>query len=607
MAITRGYAAAARTAGDRSLAGLFRQGMLLLFALYLGGLALGVAFERFDGGLSGFPDRTMTMALFHQQDTLWFGLGLLLIGYLGWMMYRPTPVAVARTMGRYWPREPRPFRHAAVMALIVLVIAAAGTLLLHRGLGPSVGDQAAAFQALIFRQGRLLAPVPEEWAGYATALLPVSGFHDPASGLWGSGQPPVLAALRALLSLAWLGPLTNAILSALSVLLIAAAARRLWPERKDTPIVAAALLITSPQFLITGMTGVAWSAHLCLNLLWLWCYLRDDRTGHALAALVGVAAVGLHQMHVHGLFVLPFMLALVRDRRRYLAAFYVVVYAAGHLIWLFWHEIAVLLTLETLAGQDGQDGGIGGLFSGPPWHDRVNLAGPVLLGPGLLRLVAWLNLIMVPLVFVALRFWSGLPPVLRLLAWSCLSSTVPYLLLMPDQMVGWGYGGLHGLLGNMALLAAYGWIRLSDDKPAVQAAVRRAVGASVAIMLLVALPVRAVQVGSIVGSNAEAVSHIRAMTSEVVLIDHPGIRFGTDLVRNDPFLRNRPKVMALQALTSTQLATLCDRYSVAVVDYHDLAVFGVRPATGDPAGHFDIAGDDRALRAIATGPRCRPD
>src|SRR6266852_644436 len=88
------------------------------------------------------------------------------------------------------------------------------------------------------------------------------------------------------------------------------------------------LLACSSQFLITAMSPYAMTAHLALNMVWLWFFLRDTRAGHLMAAGVAFVACGLHQVIFHPLFAAPFLLSLLVARRWKLAAYHGVVYAA---------------------------------------------------------------------------------------------------------------------------------------------------------------------------------------------------------------------------------------------------------------------------------------
>jgi hypothetical protein len=75
---------------------------------------------------------------------------------------------------------------------------------------------------------------------------------------------------------------------------------------------------------------------------------------------------------------------------------------------------------------------------------------------------------------------------------------------------------------------------------------------------------------------AEAIGRSDA---QVVLVDPMEAWFGgwgADLVRNDPFLRTSPKVMALGHLDEEGLRKLCRNYDVALFDRRDAAQFGLR-------------------------------
>ena len=77
-------------------------------------------------------------------------------------------------------------------------------------------------------------------------------------------------------------------------------------------------------------------AHLALNTIWLWLYSRPDRRAFYLAPFVGVVAIGLHQPIVHALFVAPFLVRLVLQRRWRTVGIFTVIYLAGCLGWFMW-------------------------------------------------------------------------------------------------------------------------------------------------------------------------------------------------------------------------------------------------------------------------------
>lgn len=592
---------------DQSVAGArFRRGGWLLLTLCCLGLSIGLALLLLvdEAALRAYLRGTFkTVVMYRGQDTIWFGLCVSFGVYLCWSLRRGPDAGDPPWAAAIWPTAPNLPRLAVTIALLVLIVVGAGTYLVHHGHATVLDESQPALQAEIFLSGRLLAPAPEEWEAMTEALFPFLMFHDPEHHLWGSAYRPVHAAIRAAFDLISLGTLSNAILTVLSVLLIVAVARRIWPDRADAVALAAIFLATGPQFLFTGMTGFPWSAHLFMNLLWLWLYLRDDRWGHGLAALVGFFAVGLHQVNVHPLFVMPFMLSLLWARRWWLAAFYAGLYSVALLTWSNWNEIAIFLSASTsTAPVDALS------HSARHFGHPLSLFGlPVLVKQplmvfNLLRLLAWQNIMIVPLIFVALRPWSSAPQVVRLLAWGCVLTMIPYVLIMPNQSYAWGYRYAHGLLGSLALIAAHGWVVLSAaDRPTVAVAKRAIIGFT-ALVLAVGLPLRAVQMDSYVRPLADAHRFIRSLPTDVVLVDIRKIWFQYDAFRNDPFLADGPIVLSLMHLSPDQVRQVCGAYSVTVVDGDDLAPLGVKTVD---RGEWPARHDPDLLRALADGPACQ--
>jgi hypothetical protein len=72
-----------------------------------------------------------------------------------------------------------------------------------------------------------------------------------------------------------------------------------------------------------------------------------------------------------------------------------------------------------------------------------------------------------------------------------------------------------------------------------------------------------------------------------VLVHDNGIWFGQDLVRNDPYLRNRPLVMSLSALDESQMRFLCARYTISLFNSADARRFGIGTFRQTPAQGTD--------------------
>jgi hypothetical protein len=85
-----------------------------------------------------------------------------------------------------------------------------------------------------------------------------------------------------------------------------------------------------------------------------------------------------------------------------------------------------------------------------------------------------------------------------------------------------------------------------------------------AVAWLVLLPAHAKQAHDFVMPYVRAADAIEHTATDLVVIDQSGLLFAEDLVRNDPFLRNRPKVLDLTLLDEANLAVLCARYSISL-------------------------------------------
>jgi hypothetical protein len=150
----------------------------------------------------------------------------------------------------------------------------------------------------------------------------------------------------------------------------------------------------------------------------------------------------------------------------------------------------------------------------------------------------------------------------------------------------------------VCLLAAGAWLRLVDGCP--REARRRSWAAFGAVTVAAALilpPLQAWQTRAYVRPYAAAARAIAGTDADVVLMNGADVWFGEDLVRNDPFLRNRPKVMYLPFLDDRAVRGLCARGKVALFDVEDARRFGIRtsPEVGAAPGR-------RRLAAVG----CRP-
>jgi len=472
------------------------------------------------------------------------------------------------------------------LAALVGALAFFGWRWIYQAYPLSMDEFWAVFDAHIFRHGELMAPVAPAWRPYIQALQYDWRLSPPGGAAWVSTYLPGNAALRALFSLLGSAALTGPACAAASVVLVFALARRLWPDRPDAAVVAALLLATSSQLIVNAMSPYAMPAHLAFNLGWLWLFLRRSWWSQGGAVLVAFAATGLHQFVFHPLFAGPFVLQLWAERRWRRAAFHTIAYALICAFWIAWPHL-LFAALGFPAGAAAHSRGAAA--------NALTLAfapmGPSIMAFNLLRLMTWQDPLTVPLALFAARAALGAKRgVLRPMAGGIAFAIVFLTLITPWQGHGWGYRYLHGFLGSFCLLAAAGWIRITEPaegggRPRAWAVLAGAMVVAVGLWL----PARLYQVASFIRPYARATAAIQASPAEIVIVDPAGIWYGDDLDRNTPFLDVGPKVLHGEYLSQPMVDRLCATRRVAVFDRADGLKLGieaapkpVRPLTAPP-------------------------
>ncbi|HZZ88746.1 MAG TPA: hypothetical protein VFE13_10480 [Caulobacteraceae bacterium] len=462
------------------------------------------------------------------------------------------------------------------LAATTTAAGAVGVWAVFQGYTFSLDEFLANFDARIFASGRLAAPIAPDWRPYASAMQPM--YMLPlAPSAWASSYLPVNAAMRAVARLAHADWLLNPLLSGFSVIATWAVGRRLWPDRPDLALIAAALLGTSSQLIVMAMTAYAMPAHLAFNLAWLWLFLRGGKLGHAGAIAVGFLATGIHQVAFHPLFAAPFVLQLLWRRRWGLSVLYISAYAAICLFWIDYWGIAT--KLHGLVPADSDSTGFD--YFRDRIDDVIDAMGYDSVGAMsemLARFAAWQNLLLAPLAILGAALSIGARGALRPLVLGVFLTLVVMTIATPTQTHGWGYRYMHGLLGSACLAAAFAWGKLTA--PSTREGRAGANGAFVlacAISLVALAPVHAVQAARYVAPYAAANAAIQASRADVVVVDHDSqvlFDMGT-LVRNDPLLRRSPKVMALAMMTPPMVRQICADHSVDVFNGASARSFGL--------------------------------
>ena len=431
----------------------------------------------------------------------------------------------------------------AVPVAVLGLTAFGGAVVLH-GIGLSMDEFTVSFQARIFASGRLQAAVPAEWRELAPWMTPVFVNYKPTAGVWVSSYLPGYAAIRAVFATVGIESLTNPVLAALSIVLISGIARRVWmgDDAARSATLAVLFLGLSAQFIVTSMSGYSMTAHLCLNLLWLWLYVRGDKAALTAAPWVGVLAMGLHNPIPHALFVAPFLVRLVRERRLGWLAYFAAVYLVGAASWYEWLQFVQrdVDGSSAIIGAGMWGDGIGG---GVFHQFRIpRLFGLFVQGMSVALLFAWQTPALLLFLPVALLGWRRLGAVERDLA-AGLIATWLFFVFFADQGHGWGNRYMHAVLGNAVLLAVAG--ALAIWRSGRQAVVARLVVASALVTLVVQWPLRALQTERFVRPYAAAHEYVATRPVQLVVLDPQSVWYGRDFVRNDPFLAGTPKVLGV--------------------------------------------------------------
>jgi hypothetical protein len=200
--------------------------------------------------------------------------------------------------------------------------------------------------------------------------------------------------------------------------------------------------------------------------------------------------------------------------------------------------------------------------------DNIGIDSVGLMAKNLVRFITWQNPLTPALAVLGILPALRLRGPMRAMTLGVLLNLAVVAVIMPYQGHGWGYRYLHGFLGSICLLAAFAWMRLRESLDAEAAtAARHGVVLVTLFSLFVLTPWRGIQANAFVTPYAEAGKAIAAAgDADVVIVDTTGLFYAVDLVRNDPFLRNTPKVLDLSAMRESDIRAVCSRNQVAIFD-----------------------------------------
>lgn len=451
------------------------------------------------------------------------------------------------------------------LAVLAGLIAGIGTYTVCLNHPLAMDEYLTNFQAKIFLSGHVFAPLGEFWNQFGGAMTPALAIWDPTRGTWTANYLPVYAAMRTPFVALGAETLLNPLMTLGSVWLIASIARRLWPDDAWAPVMAGLFLAFSPQVLVTGMTAYSMPAHLFLNLLWLALYLRDDRVGLGWAPWVGIASMNLHQPNIHAIFVAPFLIRMVLERRWGRSTYFASIYLVGCAFCLYWMKLKAQLPAPGETGDDlGQLRIVLGFFSQFGFRSWINTG---VLFP---QIFLWQSWAVGFFALASLRRVRSLPKPLFDLFCGLVLCLLFYFLYGFGQGHGWGNRTFYPFLGGFCLLAVAGWNSLASLPGR-----RTVLAASLAITLFLEFPYRCFEVYSVTEPFATADRYLRDIKDPLVIVDTVPIWYGQDLVRNDPFLTNTPKYFFAVALDPARIDALSRMGKVRVVKAPELLTLGL--------------------------------
>ena len=362
-----------------------------------------------------------------------------------------------------------------MVATIVWLVLAAGTLLVYRGHPLSMDEYAVVFQAKVFAGGELAGRFPAELLDYLIPpqfqnhFLLVNRSTGAVMSAYWPGYSLALAPF-ALIGAPWA---CNPTIVAASVVLIRRITRDLVGG--DTaPGWAMLFALASPAFVLNGVTFYSMPLHLLANLAFVWLLIVPSRARLFMAGLVGGFALTLHNPFPHLLFAIPWWLwVLFRHRdeahaiRQRLAD--IVTIGLGYLLlslplglgWMLWLQHALRI------GTDSQGYGAGAADAALADQGLLRFAGSLLRNfrlpdaeifaariGGLAKLWLWAAPLLLVFAWIGVRRSSSVP--LRLCAASVALTLVGYLTIPFDQGHGWGYRYAHAAWGPLPALCGSG-------------------------------------------------------------------------------------------------------------------------------------------------------
>ena len=317
-----------------------------------------------------------------------------------------------------------------------------------------------------------------------------------------------------------------------------------------------------------AMTKFAWTAHLCGTLLWVWLFSHPNRLLYLLTPILGALMIGLHQPHVHPLIAAPFVLRLLYTRQWKNFVWFAFWYLFG--AWA-WYQVFLLLRPTAFAG----GGDLNNLLPAQTYfihHTRTahidfraiscDHASPLGLPP------FWFP------------FWAYFSQRGITNPRSCETDFSP---LPPPSFSIFFFRIRRATAGDFAtftlLMACLRWQRRAAPSCFVARVgtrrYRKALLASLAFSLFIQIPYRVYEIRTMVRPLALTWNFISSRPTDFVIIKTSDFWYSWDLIRNDPWLQQKPFIFDGAKLTPAQWTALSSKGTVTVVGADDVKAFGV--------------------------------
>lgn len=409
----------------------------------------------------------------------------------------------------------------------------AGLVWLVRRYPLSRDEACLLFQARIFAEGRVVAPVP---AALIPALWPASPqflVTHSAEGFWHSMYWPGFSLSLAPFVKLGAPELLNPLIGGATILAGFAYFRARGFDGWGMTG-AMSLLLCGAGFWCMTMTYYAFPAHALLNLLFALLMMRGGAWRAVAAGAVGSVALCLHQFVPHALFALPWFVGLLRGRdwRRLgcLACGYA---PASLVVGVGWYLLTAGGDANCVSklslGRVASALAAGSLDLGMTMPSAATLVLQVL---PLTQVLLWSAPAVPVLAMMGLRMGAWGPEERRW-AWALMLTLVFYAFVPYTPGHGWGYRYAYPVWIAPVVLGA-SVFRSGEGRWFAGAALATGLAA---IALL--LPYRMWEMGSFIRGRLAPLDAV-ADWRGVIFVDPKGGWYHEDYIANDPFLRNRP-------------------------------------------------------------------